>query len=97
MPDYKNEKNPFEFGFDDIQSVNLDELEEIQIVKKEVQAKEGQATDLQTRLDSLYKSIQPLLNNLKKDADKKDYILWPDRAAKIEQFEAHLAKIYYGE
>ncbi len=41
-------------------------------------------------------AFQPLLNNLKRDADKKDYIQWKDRGPKIEAFEAHLAKIYYG-
>ena len=97
MADWKNEKNPFEFGFDDIQSVNIDELEEIQIVKKEAQAKQGEASDLQSRLDALYQAFQPLLGNLKKDANEKDYIYFPGRGPKIEAFEAHLAKIYYGK
>ena len=97
MPaDYKNETNAFDFGFDDITSVNLDELEEIRVVRREVEAREGEASDLQVRLDNIYKAIQPLLNNLKSDPTK-DYIYWKDRLPKIEAFEAHLAKLYYGK
>ena len=98
MPDYKNERNAFEdFGFDDITSVNLDELEEIQQVKEEAVAKTGEAAELQARMEKLYNAFLPLLANLKKDADKKDYIYFPERGPKIESFEAHLAKIYYGK
>ena len=51
--------------------------------------------ELQSRLDKLYKAMIPLLNNLKKNPDK-DYILWPDRLKKVEEFESHLRKIYEG-
>ena len=84
----------FDFGFS---SVNLDELDVLQEKDRQVREVSGQAGELQQRLDTLYKAIQPLLNNLKKDADKKEYIHWPDRVPKIESFEAHLAKIYYGK
>jgi hypothetical protein len=36
-----------------------------------------------------------LLNNLKQNPEK-DYILWPKRLDKIEQFEDHIQKIYKG-
>jgi hypothetical protein len=85
-----------DFGFNEMSSVNLDELEVIQQAKGEAEAKSGEAAALQERLKQMYESIQPLLNNLKKDADKKDYILWTNRGPKIEAFEAHLAKLYYG-
>ena len=85
-----------DFGFNDMSSVNLDELEVIQQAKGEAEAKSGEAAELQARLKQMYDSIQPLLNNLKKDADVKDYIFWSGRGPKIEAFEAHLAKIYYG-
>jgi hypothetical protein len=85
-----------DFGFSDISSVNLDELEVIQQAQKEAVEKSGEAAELQGRLKQMYDAIQPLLNNLKRDADRKDYILWKDRGPKIESFEAHLAKIYYG-
>ena len=84
----------FDFGFS---AVNLDELDVLQEKEQQIQKASGEAGELQQRLDRLYQQIQPLLNNLKKDADKREYIYWPDRALKIEQFEAHLAKIYHGE
>ena len=37
--------------------------------------------------------ITPLLNNLKKNPEK-EYILWPNRVDKVEQFEDMLRKIY---
>lgn len=70
----------FDFGFT---AVNEDELSSVTV------------DDLQTRLDNLYKAMIPLLNNLKKNPDK-DYILWPDRLKKVEEFESHLRKIYEG-
>jgi hypothetical protein len=51
---------------------------------------------LQDRLDKLYNAITPLLNNLKKNPEK-EYILWPDRLKKVEEFETYLQKIYGGE
>ena len=85
-----------DFGFNDMSSVNLDELEVIQQAKGEAEAKSGEAAELQARLKQMYEAVQPLLNNLKKDAETKSYILWENRGPKIEAFEAHLAKIYYG-
>ena len=76
----------FDFGFT---AVNEDELEAVQ----QTQA-EANSTD--ERLNNLYKAIMPLLNNLKKNPDK-DYILWPNRLDKIEEFEARLLEIYRGK
>lgn len=76
----------FDFGFT---AVNEDELEAVQ----QTQA-EANSTD--ERLNNLYNAITPLLNNLKKNPEK-DYILWPNRLGKIEEFEAHILKIYQGD
>jgi hypothetical protein len=70
----------FDFGFT---AVNEDELSAVTV------------DELQSRLDKLYKAMIPLLSNLKKNPDK-DYILWPDRLKKVEEFESHLRKIYEG-
>jgi hypothetical protein len=70
----------FDFGFT---AVDEDELSAVTV------------EELQSRLDKLYKAMIPLLNNLKKNPDK-DYILWPDRLKKVEEFESHLRKIYEG-
>ena len=76
----------FDFGFT---AVNEDELEAVQKVS-------GTATSSEDRLNKLYNAITPLLNNLKQNPEK-DYILWPNRLAKVEEFETHLQKIYEGQ
>ena len=75
----------FDFGFT---AVDEDELEAVQKVTVA-------ATSAEDRLNNLYNAIVPLLNNLKKNPEK-DYILWPNRLAKVEEFEDHLQKIYKG-
>lgn len=78
-----------DFGFT---AVTEDELESVQ--KLTSQAEE--ATSLEERVNKLYNSITPLLNQLKTNP-QKEYIYWPNRLEKIEQFEDHLQKIYNGE
>jgi len=51
------------------------------------------ALTTQEKVDRLYNAIQPLLSNLKKNPEK-DYILWPNRVEKVDQFEDMLRKIY---
>ena len=75
----------FDFGFT---AVDEDELEAVQKVSET-------ATSTEERLNALYNAVVPLLNNLKKNPEK-DYILWPNRLAKVEEFEDHLQKIYNG-
>ena len=41
--------------------------------------------DMQAKLEGLRKMIMPLLNNLKKNPEK-EYIHWPNRVEKIDQF-----------
>lgn len=65
----------FDFGFT---AVNEDELEAVQKVS-------ATATSSEDRLNKLYNAITPLLNNLKQNPEK-DYILWPNRLAKVEEF-----------
>ena len=57
------------------------------------EASKTEASSAQTKLDKLYNAITPLLNNLKKNPEK-EYILWPNRLEKVEQFEDHIQKIY---
>ena len=82
----------FDFGFT---AVDEDELEAVQTATKKVESVSTDATAIKDRLDGLYNAIIPLLNNLKKNPEK-EYILWPDRLAKVEAFEDHLQKIYTG-
>lgn len=41
--------------------------------------------DMQAKIEGLRKMIMPLLNNLKKNPEK-EYIHWPNRVEKIDQF-----------
>lgn len=82
----------FDFGFT---AVDEQELEAVQQATATAKAVESTATTTQDRLDKLYNAVVPLLNNLKKNPEK-DYILWPNRLAKVEEFEDYLQKIYQG-
>ena len=72
-----------------------DELQAVQKTQALANDAEQVATATQDKIDNLYNAIVPLLNNLKKNPEK-EYILWPDRLAKVEAFEDHLQKIYKG-
>jgi len=78
----------FDFGFT---AVDESELEAFQ----QLEATTEIADDAQERLDNLYNAIQPLLTNLKMNPEK-EYILWPNRLEKIEQFETFIQNIYKG-
>jgi hypothetical protein len=80
----------FDFGFT---AVDEDELQVVQDAQKAVGDTEVEAKTAQEKLDKLYNAVIPLLNNLKANPEK-EYILWPDRLAKVEAFESHLQKIY---
>ena len=80
----------FDFGFT---AVDENELEAVQQVSAKTAELEDTALSTQEKLDKLYNAITPLLNNLKKNPEK-EYILWPNRLEKVEQFEDHLQNIY---
>ncbi len=82
----------FDFGFT---AVDENELEAVQKATTAATQIADTATTTQDRLEKLYNAMTPLLNNLKKNPEK-EYILWPDRLAKVEAFEDHLQKIYKG-
>lgn len=80
----------FDFGFT---VVDESELEAVKKTQDTANDAEQLATTTQDKLDKLYNAITPLLNNLKKNPEK-EYILWPNRVDKVEQFEDVLRKIY---
>lgn len=82
----------FDFGFT---IVDEQELEVVQQVTQQAETASTTVQSTQERLDKLFNAIQPLLNNLKQNPEK-EYILWPNRLSKIEQFEDHIQKIYQG-
>ena len=80
----------FDFGFT---AVDEDELQAVQQTAALASDAEQNAQTTQQKLDRLYNSIIPLLTNLKKNPEK-EYILWPNRLAKVEEFESRLQAIY---
>ncbi len=85
----------FDFGFSFID----DEIEEVKetAIKLESAHAEGQAAieDLQERLNRLYNSITPFLDNLCKNPEKST-IYWPDRVKKIQGYKDKLLAIIEG-
>lgn len=86
----------FDFGFS---VVDEQELDAVVSVKQEVSqstsaAKEwqAQADEWKTKADHIYKAIIPLLDNLAANEDK-EYIYWPNRTLKIDQFKLKLQQL----
>ena len=73
----------FDFGFT---AVDEHELEAVQSVTKTASTASADLAEAEAKLGKLYNAILPLLSNLKKNPEK-EYILWPNRVEKIEQFE----------
>jgi hypothetical protein len=75
----------FDFGF------SLVTENDLAYTKREVALEEKVSKHLVTaqtykdKLNALYNMIIPLLKNLQKDPEK-EYILWPNRVEKIDQF-----------
>ncbi len=78
----------FDFGFT---VVDEDELD----VTKQVDVAEKAAAHHEEKLNRLYQAIRPLLQNLKKNPEK-EYIKWPNRIKKVEEFEAQIDSIVNG-
>lgn len=79
----------FDFGFT---AGDENELEAVQKASSKIESTSSKAEDLEDKLNNLYNAILPLLSNLKKNPEK-EYILWPNRTEKIEEFEDHISQI----
>lgn len=79
----------FDFGFT---AVDESELEAVQQAQAAVSETSTTASDLENKLNNLYNAIVPLLSNLKKNPEK-DYIYWPNRVSKVEEFETIISNI----
>lgn len=80
----------FDFGFT---AVTEEELESVQENKSLVQQTEKSLDITQKKVDTMYNMIKPLLNNLQKNPEK-DYIYWPNRLSKLEEFSDKLDEVY---
>tara|TARA_B110001454_G_scaffold110223_1_gene103553 strand:- start:181 stop:444 length:264 start_codon:yes stop_codon:yes gene_type:complete len=85
MPDIEK----FDFGFT---AVDESELEAVNQANANTNDMSVENKELQDKVNNLYNAILPLLSNLKANPEK-EYILWPNRTAKIEAFEELIGKI----
>jgi vacuolar-type H+-ATPase subunit E/Vma4 len=83
----------FDFGFTAVDESELNSYQQASEAEAKVKETTQAVNATQEKVDSLYNAIQPLLDNLKKNPEK-EYILWPQRLQKIEQFETYLQGIY---
>lgn len=79
----------FDFGFT---AVDESELESVQKAQAEANTTSADAQLMEDKLNKLYNAILPLLTNLKKNPEK-DYIYWPNRVGKVDEFEDMITKI----
>lgn len=83
----------FDFGFTMMDEDALDAVQEAreQIQNTSTELSE-QVEEWKTRTNTLYRMVLPLLKNLASNPEK-DYIYWPDRVDKINQFKEQLDKV----
>ena len=80
----------FDFGFTAM------DAEELDVVQEKVEAAtkaETSALTQQEKCDTLYNMIMPLLTNLQQNPEK-EYIYWPERLKKVEEFRDKLTEFY---
>lgn len=77
-----------DFGFSAVSETELKAMEkelQAQVQEKNTQL-EAVSQSYEDKLNALYKMIMPLLVNLAKDGDNKEYIYWPGRQKKMQDF-----------
>lgn len=86
----------FDFGFTLVDEDELDAVQQIQQTVTQAESTAGewqkQAEQWRDKAQLMYKAVQPLLNNLAQSPEK-EYILWPDRVDKINNFKLKLMSI----
>ena len=85
------EISDFDFGFSFTEDVieAKDPVENIETTKQKI-------TELELKLEKLYNSIIPFLDNLCKNPEK-DTIFWPNRTEKIQSYKNKLKSIVEGK
>ena len=87
----------FDFGFSAGDENELEAVTKVESKLQETSSTVAAATAsqkaIQAKLDQMYNAVIPLLNNLQKNPEK-EYIFWPDRHNKVEQFRDKLTILY---
>lgn len=87
-----------DFGFSAVSEDELKSLEK-QLQQQVTQKNKDLETIEQTykgKMEQLYKAVMPLLKNLAKDGDK-EYIFWPDRQKKMQEFIKKVDSIVFDD
>lgn len=87
-----------DFGFSAVSEEELKSLEK-QLQQQVTQKNKDLETIEQTykgKMEQLYKAVMPLLKNLAKDGDK-EYIFWPDRQKKMQEFIKKVDSIVFDD
>lgn len=79
-----------DFGFT---AMDEDELDSVQQASTAAKTASETADSWEAKCADLYNTFKPLLNNLAKNPEK-DYIYWPNRMGKLEEFSDLIDKIY---
>jgi len=86
----------FDFGFSVVDEQELEAVQKVQTAaaasdssSKEWQA---QADEWKSKAEAMYGAFMPLLDNLASNEDK-EYIYWPNRSLKIDQFKLKLQQL----
>lgn len=82
----------FDFGFTTFSEDEFKKREEI-AAQEAVQQTAKEVEAVNSKVQTMYNMIVPLLQNLAKDADTREYIYWPNRKEKINAFLKKLDKI----
>ena len=80
----------FDFGFT---AVDENELAAVTTATAKVSSASADVKAVQSKMETMFNAIMPLLNNLQKNPGK-EYIYWPDRHNKVEQFRDKLTILY---
>jgi tetrahydromethanopterin S-methyltransferase subunit B len=78
-----------DFGFT---AVTEEELESVKMAELQISDTQDTIKNLETALNDLHQAIIPLLDNLSKNPEK-DFIHWPKRIDKINEFKDELQEI----
>jgi hypothetical protein len=85
------QQDDFDFGFSAVSEEDLKAME--RELERQVAAKDTASKTYEEKLTALHAMIMPLLNNLAKDDDNKEYIHWPDRQKKMKAFISKINKL----
>lgn len=83
----------FDFGFTTLSEDDFKKREEVAAQEAAEQTAKEVSEAVNNKVQTMYNMIIPLLQNLAKDADTRDYIYWPKRKDKINAFIKKLDQV----